>query len=242
MPLIPPEYRAALRFVAGWVAANLARFLAWAALVAALSGGVMGLLTYLLVREERAAVQIACGVLFAIGALVAGGVAGGLLAAVRSLAGWITDSGLGPMASRAVFAEKLGVTDKRPEGTTELAQSLHGATLGEAKRKLQDAFARVFESGSLDRWLPTQGRWLASRVLNTAGWAAARVVIGQLPGNPGDAAALDLLSLRTAVGEQIERQAIGYVALHLRRLAWGVLTFGGSVTLGLVYGIALGFD
>ena len=242
MAFLPSRIRLAARFLTGWIVENLVRFLFWTLLVTSVFGAALGVIAYVLVKDQSTACQVTSVSVVGLGSVLFGGVAGGALAAVRSLEEWVTHLGLGPLASKAVFAETLGVSDKQPSGTTELAKSLQGATVGDAKRRLQSAFTDTFKSRSLDRWLPSTGRWLASRVLNTAGWLATRAAISQFPGSPDDDTPIDLLGLRDAMGRRIDEQAVEIVALRANAFAWGVLGIGSVLVVALVVAVRWGFQ
>ncbi|MEM8864978.1 MAG: hypothetical protein AAGF31_05470, partial [Planctomycetota bacterium] len=143
-----------LRPVAKWIAENVGRFVYWVLAVAVLFGGAMAAITYALVRTEGATCQILAGLIMVAGVAIISVVVGGLLTAVRTLQGWVGATGLGPTVSKTLFAQTLGVSDKRPEGKTELAKSLQGKAVGEVRERLRQAFTDVFARRELDRWLP----------------------------------------------------------------------------------------
>lgn len=234
MPRILHTLRTAAGMLAKWVALNFARLFFWVLLTAAAFGAAMGLATYALVRGQSPTCQIVAGLICGLGVVLVALIAGAALAVTKTLENWVAATNLGPMVSQALFAQTLGVSDKRPEGKTELAKSLQGATVGEVRRRLKAAFAEVFATKSLDRWLPASGRWLASRVVNTAGSLAARAAIDHLPGAPADETPIDLLRLRDQMGDEIERRATGFVTLRARLTALAVLIAGGVIILLLV--------
>lgn len=220
--------------LARWIAGHLVRVAVCVLLVGLLFGGVVGGLGWLLVRESDALTLWLAGAVVLVGSAAVGVVAGGLLAGTTGVREWIESLALGPTVSRVLFAQTLGVTDKRPKGDTRLAQSLDGATVGDARRRLREAFHEAFQSRSLDRWLPSQGRWLTSRIVNTAGWIAAKTAIAQLPGQVTDEARFELLGFRDALGKTIDQTALAYTVGRVRWLAWAVISFGATLTLTLV--------
>ncbi|MEM9185940.1 MAG: hypothetical protein AAGB00_05525 [Planctomycetota bacterium] len=218
----------------GWVAGHAIRVAVWVLLVGLGFGAVAAGLAWLVVRECDALALWLAGGAVLVGSAAVGVVAGTLLAGATGAREWIAGLALGPAVSRALFAETLGVTENRPRGNTPLAESLDGATVGEARRRLREAFHQAFQSRSLDRWLPSQGRWLMSRVVNGAGWIAAKAAIAQLPGDVTDEARFELLGFRDALGKTIDETATAYTVGRVRWLAWGVISLGATLTLVLV--------
>lgn len=237
MARLVPLLRTGFGFLFRWLAQNILRVAGWVIGTGLLFFlGVGGLSWYLMKGEPTAAQWSAAGVV-ATGSVVVGLLAGLALAAVATLGAWVRGADLGGLVSKAVFSQTLSVTDRRPAGRGELAESLNGATIGEVKQRLSNSFGEVFTSGALDRWLPAQGRWLLAKIINTAAWYATRSVIDRIPGSDNDKHKIDLLSLRNEVGNEIEDRAVGFVGLRAKLFAWAVIGIGVLVVLISVAGL-----
>lgn len=237
MARVVPLTRAAIRFAGGWLLQNFLRVAGWVLGTGLLFCLVVGGISWYLMQGEPAAARWSAGAVVAIGAVVVGLLAGLALAAVATLGAWVRDADLGGLVSKAVFSQTLSVSDKRPQGRGELAESLNGATVGEVKQRLQSSFGEVFTSGILDRWLPAKGRWLLAKIINTAAWYATRGVIDRIPGSDDDKHKIDLLSLRNEVGNEIEDRAVDFIGLRAKLFAWAVIGIGVLVVLISVAGL-----
>lgn len=237
MARIATRLRLAAGFVGGWLLQNLGRLLFWIVASGLLFCLIVGGIAYYLVREETTTCQTTAGVMVLIGSAIVGVISGGAFTAAKTLAGWVDGINLGPMVSKAIFAQTLGVTDKRPEGKTALAKSLQGASVGTVKETLGTAFGEIFATRALDRWLPAPGRWLASKIVNTAGRLATQQVISRLPGKPDDNAAINLVDLRNQIGEQIDGTAAGFVTFRAKLVAVAAMLLGAIVVLLLVFSL-----
>ena len=240
MPAMTRVLRTSAGYAATWLLHNLARFLFWWFAVAVAFGGITGAATYALVREETNSCQIASAVIVALGTFLVATISGAAMTATKTLEKWIAATNLGPMVSQAIFAQVLGVSDKRPEGRTELAKSLQGAKVGDVRRRLKEAFSEAFASKSLDRWLPATGKWLASKIVNTAGAAAANLALDRIPGDPEEETPIDLRRVRDDLSAEIQQQASGFVTFRSRLLASSAFLIGVVVVPVLVLAVREG--
>lgn len=210
--------RQAAGLLARTAATHLRRFLSGAMVGGALFLLAVGGVCFLLVHESAFWRLATVSTLVAFGAMVTALVTGGLFMASAALRDWVEAANIGPTLSKVLFKQALGVSDKRPHGSPQLAERLEGMTVGEAKRALLERFSELFAGESLNRWLPSQGRWIARRLTGAAGWAATRAVVAHAPELKEDDAPLDLLGLRTRLSSTLTDTAIGLAT----RRAWAV--------------------
>lgn len=225
------------RAFAQLVATNLKRFL----LGALIGGGVFALLVgglgYFLVREEPFWRLATVGVLTAIGTMIVAVVIGARMTASQALRDWVDASGVGPLLSKVIFKQALGVSDKKPQGSKQLASELDGATLGDAKSKLTEHLGELFLGDSLDRWLPAQGRWVAKKLTSSAGWAVMRTLLQHIPGADQDDARVDLLALRDGLSDGLADKAVSLMtgrATIMTTIVVGVVAAVCIVTAGVL--------
>ena len=231
MPRILPAARAIVSLLAGWLAANLLRVVGWIVATGLVFLLIVGGICWLLLRNEPASAQWTAAVLTLLATAIVGLISGAALAAVATLGAWVREADLGGLLSKAVFSQTLGVSDKRPAGRGELAESIQGATVGEVKQRLTAEFKETLTGGSLVRWLPAQGRWLLAKLVSTAAWFATLGVIDQIPGSSAEHAEINLLKLRNDIGDAIEDRAVDFVGLRAKLLAAIVAAIAATVVL-----------
>ncbi|MCA9238923.1 MAG: hypothetical protein KDA37_01935 [Planctomycetales bacterium] len=213
------------------VAENVKRFTLGFLSGAACYALLLGAMAYSLLRNESPWQTYVAGVLVAVGAILAGVVTGARVAATQTLRDWVDSTGAGPMLSKVIFKQALGVSEKRPEGSKQVAAELEGMTVGQAKAKLVEKLSELFHSDALDRWLPSQGRWVAKKLTSTAGWLVVRSLVARVPGADDDHASLDLLALRDRVSDGLTDKAVSLVLGRATALSWAVILAAGVVCL-----------
>jgi hypothetical protein len=217
------------RSVARLILDNAQRFVSGAFVGGALFAVLVGGLCYFLVREEPFWQLAVVSTLVALGTMLAGVVWGVRLAATETLRGWVEATGVGPMLSKVIFKQALGVSDKRPGGSSEITAELQGATLGEAKTKLAARLGAIFSGNSLDRWLPAQGRWLAKRLTSAAGWAVTRTLLDRFPESDRDGEPINLLALRDGLSTGLADKAVTLVTARATIVALGAVLVAAVV-------------
>lgn len=210
---------------------NLRRFVVGFVTGAVSYALVLGLVAYVLLRGEASWQTTTAAVLVALGAVLAGVVTGARAAATETLRDWVDSTSAGPMLSKVIFKQALGVSEKRPEGSKQLAAELEVMTVGQAKAKLVEKLSELFHSDALDRWLPSQGRWVAKKLTSTAGWLVVRSLIARVPGAEDDHARLDLLELRDRVSDGLRDKAVDLVLGRATALSWAVIIGAGAICL-----------
>ncbi len=208
---------------------NAKRFLTGALFGGAMFAVLVGGLCYYLVREEPFWRLAVVSSLVAVGTMLAAVVSGVRLAATETLRGWVEATGVGPMLSRVIFKQALGVSDKRPGGSNEIAAELNGATLGEAKAKVGARLGAIFSGDSLDRWLPAQGRWIAKRLTSAAGWAVTRTLLDRFPESDRDGEPINLLALRNGLSDGLADKAVTLVTARATIVALGAVAVAAAV-------------
>lgn len=220
-----------MKFLARLIADNLRRFLQ-----GALVGGggfalVVGGVCYYLVSDQAFWRLVVVGVLVAVGVMLTGLVCGVRLAVTETIRDWVRATGVGPMLSKVIFKQALGVSDKRPDGSKTVAAELDGATVGQAKERLSEHFTSLFFGDSLERWLPAQGRWIAKKLTGAAGWAVTQQLIEHIPGLPGDNARVDLLAMRDGLSEGLADKAVSLATARATAVALAAIGVAAVVNL-----------
>lgn len=213
-----------MKFLVGLIQANLARFLVGLTVGAALFTVLVALPASWLLRDATdgaRAVFLAVAVVSGVVTALAIGVR---LAAEQALQQWVAATGAGPMLAKVICKQALGVSDKRPEGSKEVAEALAGASAEQARATLADRLSPLFGSHALDRWLPQQGRWLAKRLTGDDGW---RVTRSQVQTHNTH----DLPGLRDAVADALHNKAVELVGARATATVTMVAIAAAGLTL-----------
>ncbi|TWT65940.1 hypothetical protein Pla123a_48510 [Posidoniimonas polymericola] len=226
-----------MKFLLRLVTDNLHRFFTGALLGGGLFALLVGGLCYYLVSDQAYWRLVAVSILVSIGVMLAGLASGVRLAVTETLRDWVNATSVGPMLSKVIFKQALGVSDKRPEGSKAVAAELDGATVGQAKERLAEHLGDLFGGDSLDRWLPAQGRWIAKKLTGAAGWAITERLIEHIPGTPGDHARLDLLAMRDGLSDGLADKAVTLVTA--RATAVAIAAVGVAAVVNVLVAAAL---
>lgn len=220
-----------MKFLFRLISDNVQRFVTGALLGGGLFALVVGGFSFYLVSDQDYWRLVVVGIVVAIGVMLAGLASGVRLAVTQTLRDWVVSSGVGPMLSKVIFKQALGVSDKRPEGSKAVAAELDGATVGMAKERLAEHLGDLFGGGSLDRWLPAQGRWVAKKLTGAAGWVIMQQIIQHIPGLPGDQAKLDLLAMRDALSDGLADKAVTLLTARATAVAIAAVVVVAAVNV-----------
>lgn len=218
-----------MKFLSRLILDNLRRFVLGAIFGGSVFAALVGAVCYLIVREEAFWRLATVGTLVSVGTMIAAIVTGARHAATQTLRDWVEKTGAGPMLAKVIFKQALGVSDKKPAGSAEVAAELQGLTLGQAKEKLSEKLGQMFGSGALDRWLPSQGRWLAKKLTSTAGWTVTQSLLDHFELQGNDDQPVDLLAMRDGLATGLNEKAIGLVTTRATMVATGVVIAAGVI-------------
>ncbi|QDU91364.1 hypothetical protein Pla175_47860 [Pirellulimonas nuda] len=203
--------------------ANLKRFFVSAVIGVALFAAIVGAGAFYLAQNAGGVSQAAVAVVVAVASLITGLLWAAVATAHGFLQTVVESTGVGPLISKLVFKQALGVSDKRPQGSSEVAAELDAADDRQAKQAVETRLASVFSSAKLEEWLPARGRWIAKKLIGSVGWAVTTAVLGRLPAGP-----VNLLDLRSHLADGLNDAAVGIFTTRLvvaATLATGALAF-----------------
>ncbi len=196
---------------------NLKRFFVSGMIGVAVFAATVGAGAFFVAQQAGPWSQAAVAMVVAIASLIAGLLWAAVATAQGFVESMIEATGVGPLISKLVFKQALGVSDKRPQGSSEVAGELENADPTEAKRVVETRLASVFSSKQLEEWLPARGRWIAKKLIGSVGWAVTTAVLGRLPDRDGKS--LELLDLRNRLADGLNNAAVGIFTTRLVMLA-----------------------
>jgi hypothetical protein len=159
--------------------------------------------------------------------------------AARAIMKGIEQHALASQAVGLVFGKLLGLADDAPEGErgNAAAQAIERLPLGEAESRLRSAMdtaRREIDDGAVSGWLATRVHTRLIGVVEQITLARFRTA---------DATkGIDLLQVRDALAEELERQVRRQIKGAVQRATLGLLLASVALSVGIAVAVRYGFS